>query len=86
MQFSRMRNVSSHEAVEDEEEVLWLAFKAMGNDAYLEPSPLWSSGRYSACYQKRKVTITRPITNPFTQNRDLPTRYIDAIMAYILWE
>jgi hypothetical protein len=55
MQFSRMRNVSSHEAVEDEEEVLWLAFKAMGKDAYLEPSPLWSSGRYSACYQKRKV-------------------------------
>ena len=47
MQFSGVVNEGSHEAMEDEEEVLWLAFKAMGNDAYLEPSPLWSSQR---CY------------------------------------
>lgn len=39
MRVSGMRNGSGPEAVENEEEVFTLAFKAMGKDAYLEPSP-----------------------------------------------
>lgn len=38
MRVSGTRTGSSSEAVEGEEEVFTLAFKAMGKDAYLEPS------------------------------------------------
>jgi hypothetical protein len=50
MNFQGMRNGRGIKAVEDEKEVFCLVFKAMGKDAFFEPSQLWTSGRYFACY------------------------------------
>ena len=43
------------------------------------------SGRYSACYQRRKMN-TNPETNPRIYNGDLHIWYAGAIVAKILWE
>ena len=69
--------------MEDEDEVLCLAFKAMGMDAFFEPSHLWTSGMYSAYYYKRNVKIPMQLYSIVVTS---PTRFASAVGTKQLWK